>query len=74
MGELVSHVQKLAAERGWTDREFHGRAYAEGLSFETAVKLWNGDTNITTTTWQKLARVFDVSMGEVIEDRNGSHR
>ena len=69
MGELVSNIRKLAAERSWDEREFKGRCFAAGLSMDTADDLWGGKTNITASTMQKVASVFGVNMAVIITEK-----
>lgn len=71
MGNLVSKIPALVAKSGMTEREFIGRCFAEGMSLDTAEKLYKGETNISTGTLEKVARILGVqSIGELINFSN----
>ena len=67
MSKLMSNAQSLAAERSINQRQFEGLCYAEGLSLDTARKVWEGDTNVNAQTLGIVAKVLGVDdLGKLI--------
>lgn len=67
MGKLSSNVQSLAAKRSMSQRQFEGYCYAEGLSLDTARKVWEGDMNVNAQTLAVVAKVLGVEdLGQII--------
>jgi len=66
MGLIRLRVRELAAEKGWTLKDVSDRA---GIPYST-VKNYAQAPSLTTvdyTALQKLARVFDVMMDDLVE-------
>jgi putative transcriptional regulator len=66
MGLIRLRVRELAAEKGWTMKQVSERS---GIPYST-VKNYAQAPSLTTvdyTALQKLARVFDVMIEDVVE-------
>ncbi len=66
MGLIRLRVRELAAEKGWTmkqDSERSGIPYSTVKNYAQAPSL----TTVDYTALQKLARVFDVMIEDVVE-------
>ena len=73
MSKLISNVRTLAAERSINQRQFEGLCYAEGLSLDTARKVWEGDTNVNAQTLEVVAKVLGIEdLGKLINFEDGS--
>jgi len=73
MGKTRTTIAALAAERSISLRQFEGLCYAEGLSLDTARKIWNGDANVQVSSLETAARVLGVTVKELITEENGRH-
>jgi hypothetical protein len=66
--EIVTFIPGLIQKFGWTEREFIGRCVIAGLSQDTAKRLLQGKTNVSTETLVGAARVFGVqSISELMD-------
>lgn len=66
MGLIRLRVRELAAEKGWTLKEVSDRSgigYSTVRSYANSPKL----ASVDYTALQKLARVFDVMIDDVVE-------
>ena len=66
MGLIRLRVRELAAEKGWTLKEVSDRSgipYGTVRSYAHSPKL----ATVDYTALQKLARVFDVMMDDLVE-------
>ena len=73
MGKTRTIIAALAAERSISRRQFEGLCYAEGLSLDTARKIWNGDASVQVNSLETAARVLGVTVKELITEENGRH-
>lgn len=73
MGDaLVSRIPQLLQQKGMSDKEFIARCMLADLSDYTARRLLSGETNLTTNTMLKVAKILDVNINELIA-QNGEH-
>lgn len=65
---LVSHVRKLAADRGWTESDFIGECIKlEVCGLDVAKKIWRGDVYLRVITLAGVAKLFNKTLSDVIE-------
>ncbi len=64
----ISRVPNLIKAHKMDWKTFKKEAsYKAELSEPTLSKAWNGDTDLTLETWEKLAQFFGVTLDEVLE-------
>jgi hypothetical protein len=61
-------IQKIAQEKGLTKGQFMGGLIATGRvrSWNTALRLWDGDTNTSVSNIYVCAEVLGVKPGELL--------
>lgn len=57
MGDLVSRVPDLLAERGWAPIDLIRR----GMAYNQAYKIARGDTSVTLKTASQLLEIFELT-------------
>ncbi len=67
----VNHVQELSRKQGWKDRKTALREiiYLANLTRPTAEKAYDGDTDLSMDTVEKLAALFNVTKEQVLESK-----
>lgn len=67
---VKSNVQSLCRAKGWSEKEFTGNLVAYlGISFDTAKRIWDGDTNIRLQVGSGVAALLGVDLGKLFEVR-----
>lgn len=67
----VNHVKELCKRMGWVDRRTAIRelVYNANVTIPTAIKAYDGNTDLGIDTVERLALVFGVTKEEVLESR-----
>jgi hypothetical protein len=64
----INHVAALCKKRGWNkDRFVRETFYHTNISQRTAERAFDGEIELSMTTVEQLAKLFDVSKDEVLE-------
>ena len=61
MEGVISHIPALIKKRGWSLQIWQGHCLLAGLSTRTAIRLYEGETNLTTRTLLKAAGILGIS-------------
>jgi len=56
----VSYIHKLAEEKGWDRTKFTAMCMLNNVSYETARRMYDGETNLNIRTLEKVAKVLEV--------------
>lgn len=64
MGNVISHVPKLLAKRGWGPMDLVRKA---DIGVRTAYRLAAGDADFTVQTLSKLCELFGLPVEKIIE-------
>lgn len=66
----INHIKSLCKRKGWDRKTFVREAiYHAILSRPTAEKAYDGDTDLSMDTVERIARLFGVQKDEVLESK-----
>lgn len=67
---VKSNVQSLCRAKGWGEKEFIGMMISNvQTSYDTAKKIWDGETNIRLQVASGVAAMLGVDLGKLFEVR-----
>ncbi len=58
---IVSKVPALISERGWDRTTWQGYCRLKGMSFFTADRLYDGETNFRERIWLAVAEILEAN-------------
>jgi hypothetical protein len=66
---LENKVQAVCERKHITRHQFLGECVKAGISYDTAVRLYNGETGFTMTTLATVAGLFKVQVSDLIDTK-----